>query len=171
LRALVQRLESDRPASRLHLPILQAISQAIGTSLDGDEVLRIALDALTHVTGHEISSLHLLTPDGTTLHLRGDRGLRPPLREINRVLPVGEGVIGRVAATGHTMLLADVSESPDLLPDARAVVKQEGIHAFVCVAIRSRGRILGTLSLGRRTPESFSELEVALVEAARTRSA
>jgi two-component system NtrC family sensor kinase len=39
------------------------------------------------------------------------------------------------------------------------------MRGFVCVPIRSRGRILGTLSLGRRTAERFEEREVALVQA------
>ena len=148
-----------------HVRILHRIGEAISATLDVDEVLRIALDALTHVTGHEISSLHLLSPDGATLHLRGDRGLRPRLREINRVLPTGQGLIGTVAATGKTLHWAHVGESADLLPTARAAVMQEGIHAFVCVPIHSRGRILGALSLGRRTREAFTESEIALVEA------
>ena len=140
-----------------HVRILHRIGEAISATLDVDEVLRIALDALTHVTGHEISSLHLLSADGATLQLRGDRGLRPRLREINRVLPIGQGLIGGVAATGKTLHWAHVSESADLLPAARAAVTKEGIHAFVCVPIQSRGRILGALSLGRRTREAFSE--------------
>jgi signal transduction histidine kinase len=148
-----------------HVRILHRIGEAISATLDVDEVLRIALDALTHVTGHEISSLHLLSPDRSTLHLRGDRGLRPRLREINATLPIGQGLIGRVAATGKTLHWAHVSESADLLPAARAAVTQEGIHAFVCVPISSRGRILGALSLGRRTREAFTEGEIALVEA------
>ncbi|HKQ63961.1 MAG TPA: ATP-binding protein [Methylomirabilota bacterium] len=148
-----------------HVRILHRIGEAISATLDVDEVLRIALDALTHVTGHEISSLHLISPDGATLELRGDRGLRPRLREINSVLQIGQGLIGGVAATGKTLHWAHVSESADLLPAARAAVTQEGIHAFVCVPIQSRGRILGALSLGRRTREAFSESEIALVEA------
>src|SRR6267142_2817892 len=143
----------------------ESTSVNVSATLDVDEVLRIALDALTHVTGHEISSLHLLSADGSTLHLRGDRGLRPRLREINGTLPIGQGLIGGVAATGKTLHWAHVSESADLLPAARAAVTQEGIHAFVCVPINSRGRILGALSLGRRTREAFSESEIALVEA------
>ena len=148
-----------------HVRILHRIGEAISATLDVDEVLRIALDALTHVTGHEISSLHLLSADGATLHLRGDRGLRPRLREINRVLPTGQGLIGGVATSGKTLHWAHVSESEDLLPAARAAVTQEGIHAFVCVPIHSRGRILGALSLGRRSREAFTESEIALVEA------
>src|SRR5882762_1704862 len=166
LRDLVQR-SSASPTVHVepHLRILHRIGAAISATLDVDEVLRIALDALTEVTGHEISSLHLLSPDGATLHLRGDRGLRPRLREINRELPTGQGLIGSVAASGKTVHWAHVSESADLLPAARAAVTEEGIHAFVCVPIQSRGRTLGALSLGRRSRDAFTESEIALVEA------
>ena len=130
-----------------------------------DEVLRTALDALSHVTGHEIASLHLLSDDGQWLLLQGDRGLSPRLREINHRLPVGQGLIGRVGATGETVCLENVVSAPDLFPPARAAVRLDQIRGFVCVPIRSRGRILGTLSLGRQTAEGFDEREVALVQA------
>src|SRR5882762_9296360 len=121
LRKLVRRSAGAPPARvEPHLRILQLIGQAVSASLDVDEVLRIALDALTEVTGHEISSLHLLSPDGATLHLRGDRGLRPRLREINRELPTGQGLIGSVAASGKTVHWANASEAAAVLPAARA---------------------------------------------------
>jgi len=148
-----------------HLRILHVIGEAIGASLDVDVVLRIALDALTQVTGHEISSLHLLSADGAALHLRGDRGLRPRLRELLRMLPAGQGTLGRVAAGGHTVDLADAGASIDLGPSTRAVVDEEGIRAFVCVPVKNRGRPLGVLSLGRRASEPFTQSEIALVEA------
>lgn len=148
-----------------HLSILHAVAQAVGRSLDVEEVLRTALDALTHVTGHEIASLHLLADDGATLELRGERGLSSNLRNVNLRLPVGEGVIGRVAATGETVRSQNVAGSPVLLPAARAIVRREKIRGFVCVPIRSRGRILGTLSLGRQTEAAFDDAEVALLEA------
>jgi signal transduction histidine kinase len=70
-----------------------------------------------------------------------------------------------VAATGQTARLADVVASPNLWQPARHVVEKEGTRAFVCVPLQARGRILGTLSLGRSTPEPFTDAEVALVEA------
>jgi GAF domain-containing protein len=148
-----------------HVRILHTISQAIGASLDVTAVLDTALDALTHVTGHEISSLHLIAPDGVMLRLHGDRGLSTALREMNRQLRLGEGVIGSVAATGVTRRFADVVDAPDLLPAARAIVVKEGVRAFVSVAVQHRGRILGVLSLGRRQPEAFSDVDIELVEA------
>ena len=156
---------SGRAGFDRHLEILHAVAETVGRSLDVEEVLRTALDALTHVTGHEISSLHLLSEDGRTLHLRGDRGLSPELREINRALSVGHGLIGGVAATGKTLNVRNAAQSPDLLPAAKRAVQKDRQRGFLCVPIHSRGRILGTLSLGRQTSQTFGEREVALVEA------
>jgi len=156
---------SDRSGSERHLEILHAVAETVGRSLDVEVVLRTALDALTHVTGHEISSLHLLSEDGRTLQLRGDRGLSLELREINLVLTVGHGLIGGVAATGKTLNVRNAAQSPNLLPAAKRAVQKDRQRAFLCVPIHSRGRILGTLSLGRQTAESFGDREVALVEA------
>jgi two-component system, NtrC family, sensor kinase len=152
-------------AESRHLTILHTVASALGRSLDADDVLKTALTALTEVTGHEISSLHLFSPDGTALLLRGERGLSEALREINRRLPVGQGIIGRVGASGEALVLDKVTESPLLLPAARSCVERDGIRGFVCVPIRAQGRLLGTLSLGRRAPEPFTRDEVRLLEA------
>jgi signal transduction histidine kinase len=165
LQAFVDRNLEPPPVAEPHARVLRSLTQAFSSALDLDETLRLALHALTHVTGHESSSLHLLSPDRKMLHLRGERGLPPRLREINRELPVGVGLIGRVAATGQTARVADVMASPDLWETARPGVEKEGMHAFVCVPLQIRGRILGTLSLGRATPDPFTDAEVALVEA------
>jgi two-component system NtrC family sensor kinase len=148
-----------------HLRILHTVAETVSRSLDVDEVLRTAVDALTAVTGHEIASLHLLSEDGRTLRLHGDRGMSERLRKVNLTLPVGEGLIGRVASTGQSVVIADVTAAPDLFPPAKDAVRSDRIRGFVCVPIRSRGRVLGTLSLGRQTRDPFTELEVALLEA------
>jgi two-component system NtrC family sensor kinase len=148
-----------------HLGIIHTVASALNRSLDVDEVLRTALSALTHVTGHEISSLHLLSPDGRVLQLRGDRGLSERLRAVNRMLPVGKGLIGRVVRDGRPVVLDEVIESPDLLPEARDAVTGDGIHSFVSVPIRAHERILGAMSLGRQVPQPFTPDEVRLLEA------
>ena len=148
-----------------HLEILHTVAEAVNRSLDVDEILRTALDALTHVTGHEIASLHLLSADGRTLQLRGDRGLSASLRQVNQTLTVGHGLIGRVAAAGQSINVRDVIGSPDLLPSAQQAVRGDHIRGFVCVPIRTRGRLIGTLSLGRQTDDPFDDAEVALLEA------
>jgi C4-dicarboxylate-specific signal transduction histidine kinase len=148
-----------------HLRILHTVAATVNRSLDVDEVVRTALAALTDVTGHEIASLHLLDADGATLQLRGERGMSPALRAVNERLPVGEGIIGRVGATGETYNLKNAAEDPGTFAPARPAVQRDAIRGFVSVPIHCRGRILGTLSLGRQTLQAFDESEVALVEA------
>ena len=149
---------------RRHLKILRTVTAAVSRSLNLNEVLQKSVSALTHVTGHEIASLHLISADGRTLLLRGERGFSDRLREVNEALPLGEGLIGRVALTGRARRVDLVGRATDLLPAARQAVLGDGIRGFVCVPIRARHRILGTLSLGRRTPEPFADDEVALLE-------
>jgi signal transduction histidine kinase len=161
-----RRRAPRRPDVEPHLKILHTVAEAVSRTLDVEEVLRTAVDALTRVTGHEISSLHLLSEDGKTLELRGERGMSARLREVNRALPVGAGLIGRVALTGKTVRLDRNYEDPNVLPSAKAAVRREQILGFVCVPIHSRGRILGTLSIGRKTLQPFDKPELALVEAA-----
>src|SRR5881409_2648132 len=154
-----------RPAVQPHLEILHTVAATVSRTLDVDDVLRTAVEALTRVTGHEIASLHLLSEDGGTLHLRGERGMSPGLRAVNQMLPVGQGLIGRVAATGRTVRVEKNYADPDLLPAARAAVEAAAIHGFVCVPIRAQGRVIGTLSLGRQVPEPFTVEEIRLLEA------
>jgi len=146
-----------------HLDVLRTIAGAV-SSLDVDEVVETSLAALTHVTGHELSSLHLISTDGTQLLLRGDRGLSPSLREVNRALPVGRGLVGGVAQSGVARRLDDVASARDLLPEAQAAVTADGIRAFVCVPVRARQTVLGTLSLGRQAGASFTDDETALLQ-------
>jgi signal transduction histidine kinase len=161
-----RRRAPARRAVQPHLKILHTVAEAVSRTLDVDEVVRTAVEALTGVTGYEISSLHLISEDGKTLELRGERGMSPRLREVNRSLPVGEGLIGHVATSGKTVRIDRNYEDPNVLPSARAAVRREQINGFVCVPIHSRGRVLGTLSLGRKTPDPFDRQELALLEAA-----
>jgi len=148
-----------------HLKILYTVAETVSRTLDVEAVLRTALEALTHVTGHEIASFHLLSADGNTLELRGHRGLSPRLREVNRLLPVGQGLIGRAAAAGKAVTVKDVQASSDLLPSAEDAVRRDDIHGFVSVPIQARGRLHGMLSLGRQTLDPFDDEDVALLEA------
>ena len=146
-----------------HLDVLRTIAEAV-SSLDVDEVVETSLAALTHVTGHEISSLHLISADGSQLLLRGDRGLSESLRDVNRTLPMGRGLVGGVALSGVARRLDDVAAARDLLPEAHAAVTADGIRAFVCVPVRARQTVLGTLALGRQAGAGFTDDETALLQ-------
>ena len=158
-----QQVKRPSPSVR-HLRVLRIVSEAVSQSLDLEEVLDRSLSALTHVTGYEIASLHLISPDGTKLLLRGERGMSDGLREANLILPMGRGLIGSVGHTGKACRIDDAAASPSVLPAARAAVVADSIRAFVCVPIRARQRVLGTLSLGRQRGSRFTDQEIFLIE-------
>src|SRR5438876_293354 len=144
-----------RPAVQLHLEILHTVAATVSRTLNVDDVLRTAVEALTRVTGHEIASLHLLSEDGRTLHLRGERGMSPGLRAVNQMLPVGQGLIGRVAATGQTVRVEKNYADPGLLPAARAAVRRERIRRLRIVtdeATRAARIIQNLLLFARQSP-------------------
>jgi signal transduction histidine kinase len=157
------------PAADHRLAILYAIAEAVTRHLTLDDALPTALDALVRVTGHEISSLHLLSHDRRMLHLVAERGMSRELRDLNRRLPVGQGLLGTVAATGTLLRLGDVRRSPALLTEVRSVVTRDRLRSLLCAPIVSRGHVLGTLTLGRRTTRAFSDHDVTLVQAAADR--
>src|SRR5437867_12952916 len=122
-----------RPAVQPHLEILHTVAATVSRTLDVDDVLRTAVEALTRVTGHEIASLHLLSEDGGTLHLRCERGMSPGLRAVNQMLPVGQGLIGRVSATGRTVLVEKNYADADLFTAYRAAVRRQLNLGYVLV--------------------------------------
>lgn len=148
-----------------HLRILHAIAEAASHSFQLDDILTAALDALGELTGPQPVSLHLLSSDGTAFDLQAARGLSPRLRDLTRKVPLGQALIGRIAARGETLHVPDVVESKELLPAERVVLEQEEIRAFVGVPLESRDHVLGVLFLGQRKPRSFDPPEIALLEA------
>ena len=142
----------------LHLKILHTVAETVSRSLDVEEVLRTAVDALTHVTGHEISSLHLLSEDGAhPAPARASAGCPTRLREVNRVLAVGHRAHrARRRHRRRPSTSKNVGESPNLLP-ARQV---GGAARAACAASSAwpstaAAGMLGTLSLGRQIRDAL----------------
>jgi Nif-specific regulatory protein len=67
----------------------------------------------------------------------------------------GEGVVGRVVASGQTMVVARISEEPMFLNRTASRPDKADI-SFVSVPIKLRGEVLGSLSADRVFDESVS---------------
>ena len=68
------------------------------------------------------------------------------------ILPPGYGISGRVVATGQTFWTSDILAEPGVqLPDeVRQNVLSSGDHAFMCVPLRAKGKIIGAIALNDR---------------------
>jgi signal transduction histidine kinase len=125
---------------------INAVAVAISEQSSLVPLLNRALDAVLEATGLSGGLAHLLDEENESLKLISHRGLEPA--EADRHLAIGEGMIGRAAASGE-MLIATNAAS-----DGR-----------ISVPMIARGRVRGVLSFyqtgqtGQTEPRLFTDHE------------
>ena len=108
----------------------------------------------------EVCSIYAMRP-GDLLELAATEGLRPESVGLTR-LRVGEGIVGRVAATAHPLNLPDAQNHPDFA--YRPETGEEPYASMVAVPVRRAGRTLGVLAVQNRAPRLYQTEEVEALE-------
>jgi phosphotransferase system, enzyme I, PtsP len=98
---------------------------------------------------------------GEVLELFATEGLRPAAVHRTR-LRVGEGLVGVIAATARPLALADAQLHPDFA--FRPETGEEIYHSLMGVPILRGGQVLGVLVVQNRTPRSYSEDEIEVLQ-------
>ena len=107
---------TTRPSELLRqLEVIRAVGETLG-STDPHEVTETALAMLPQVACHDVALLHLLARDGEHLFLQGNRGVSAALLEVSRVLALGSGLLGEVAASGHPRRVTELTRSIEVPP-------------------------------------------------------
>ena len=60
---------------------------------------------------------------------------------------IGEGIIGEVVKSGNPIVIPHISDEPRYLNKTRATDKSEDEDSFICVPIKAKNEIIGTLSM------------------------
>lgn len=142
------------------LAALNRISGAVSSSLNLNEVMVAAVDSVMELMESEAGEVWLLDETGKELVLAVHRGLFPEsFREIS-VLQVGEGFPGQVVLKGEPIFTQNLSEEALFL---RHSVKDHKFQFFVCLPLKSRGRVVGTLDIASREPRELSSRDLQLL--------
>jgi Nif-specific regulatory protein len=130
------------------LRLLFEVSQALnGAASELAGHLDEALALMARYTGMMRGAFYLIAPNGDIV-MEAAYGLNPTERRRAHYRP-GEGVIGRVAATGMAMAVPSVSQEPLFLNRTKARdLKREDV-SFICVPIILDGRTIGAISADR----------------------
>jgi two-component system, NtrC family, sensor kinase len=152
--------ESRRRADEL--AALHATSQLITARLDVASVLdRISLSmpALIGASGCGIALFnsertHVVQAAAYGFHSEEWRTLS---------VPVGEGIIGRVAADGTPIRVADVQT--DSRSARREIDEREGIRSLLCAPLKVVGVVIGVVSAFSTRPGSFTAHHQRVLEA------
>jgi Nif-specific regulatory protein len=135
------------------LRLLFEVSQALeGPSALADH-LETALELMARYTGMMRGALWLVGPEGDDIALEASYGLKHSEKR-RAHYKMGEGVTGKVIATGKPVVVPNVSKEPLFLNRTGARDLQKEEIAFICVPITLGGETVGALSADRLFADS-----------------
>lgn len=132
------------------LVTLAEIGEEVNASLNLDEVLAHTAVLIKRHIDYELFGVLLVDSDGLYLQHRFAIGYPPGLAENLRV-PIGQGITGTAAATGHSVRVSDVSEDP------RYINAIESVRSELAVPLMLRGKCVGVLDIQSQHPDYFTK--------------
>lgn len=137
------------------IEILQEISTVVVHERDIHNIIDSILDILSRKMEMHRATLALC--QGDMLQIEVSRGLADTEKK-RGIYHLGEGITGRVALSGESLCVPDISKDKIFLNRTGAHKKNEHT-AFICVPIIRMERIVGTLSVERPSadPEQLAK--------------
>jgi len=122
------------------LATLTQIGEEVNASLDLDEVLARTAALIKKHIDYEIFGVLLLDESTQTLKHRFSIGYNRELAA-NLVIPVGQGITGTAAATGHAVRVCDVTKDP------RYINAIDAVRSELAVPLMAQGKCIGVLDI------------------------
>lgn len=159
LRRLTRELIDERAVSSAltarvnELRALLEASKAVNAVLEPDEVLRIILSSALDLLEGAHGSVMLLRDDDTleAVCVVGNDAAR------GVVVSVGEGIAGRVAATGDPLLISGVASTEDF---PGLVERAKPVRSAMSVPLRNRDELLGVLNCNANGNREYDEYDL-----------
>jgi GAF domain-containing protein len=155
------RLHAEIVQRAEELTALNRTSQLITARLDLPSVLDTISRSVTSLMGSSGCGIGLFNADHTAIDHVAAHGFRTSEWSVLS-MPLGEGIIGRAAASGEPVRSDDLAEDPRSAQ--RDVDEKEGIRAMLSVPLRVAGEIIGVISAFSRTHGFFTDRHQTLLE-------
>jgi len=142
--------ETHSEVSAEALATLAQIGEEVNASLDLDEVLaRIAALIKKHID-YEIFGVLLVDENLRALKHRFSIGYSRDLAA-NLVIPLGQGITGTAAATGHAVRVSDVTKDP------RYINAIDSVRSELAVPLMLQGKCVGVLDIQSNHLDYFTK--------------
>ncbi|MFQ5846389.1 MAG: GAF domain-containing protein [Candidatus Methylomirabilales bacterium] len=145
----IRRVAHEALARNRELTFLNALGEAVGQSLNQEEVLRAALEKIGELEEVQSAYILLREPEGEGVKLAGDDATA--CRE-----GAPAAVEAEVLREGLPRCYPDVSDAPDLHP----IPIPPGAGSFLLIPLSGRGWVAGVLGVFSRLPARFDEVAV-----------
>jgi phosphoserine phosphatase RsbU/P len=131
------------------LQTLAEIGEEVNSSLDLDEVLARTAALIKRHIDYEIFGVLMFESDGSYLKHRFSIGYAKELAESLRI-PLGQGITGTAAATGHPVRVSDTAKDP------RYISAIESVRSELAVPLMLQGKCIGVLDIQSRHEGYFT---------------
>ena len=147
LRDVTEKVALEQRITRQNedLSAINLISETLSSSINMHDVISRVLEKVLEIMNIETGLIFLLNERTNTLKCFHSFGLPDYITDTLKELKIGEGIAGRVAATGEPIIIENASEDIRITSVA---FKRSGIKSFASIPIRSRTRFLGVMNIG-----------------------
>jgi two-component sensor histidine kinase len=160
--ALEKAALHDRMRQQIQeLSMLAEVSRAVTSPLYLDEMLKVVAEMAAQVMGAQATSLRLLDEAAQRLVLRATHNIAATDEQIEAI-PVGESIVGQVAATGKAIMVPDVRDDGRYLK--RDLARHQGWVSLLSVPLVVRDRVVGVFSCYTGARHEFTPKEVELFQ-------
>jgi GAF domain-containing protein len=132
---------------------MQAVTDVELSHLSLEELERNLLDRIRHLLHGDFAMILLLTRDETNLFLSASTGIATGFEEqtLRQILvPLGQGVSGRIAAERKPIIIDDLNTIEIINP----VLRELGIRSLVGAPLMVKERVIGVVQVGTFRPIS-----------------
>ncbi len=158
------RLLTDEVKRRVdQLAAITTVAASVSQSLDLNNVLKTALQAVLDITSAEAGGISMIEPETGEVVLRAQQGWMNDFVNTRSIrVPLGMGMSGRVIAADNVIVWNDLEQASELhVPSFR----DEPFGSIVMAPMHARGRIVGLLSLMSAKKNAFNEEIVSVLRA------
>lgn len=139
---------------------LASVARAVNRSLEPNDVLSAAVEAITDALPVDGAVIRQLDPNTGRLTVAAGSGVSERYLASAGALAFGEGLAGQVVLRDQPVVVEDTRADARLSSAAR----DEGIVAAAVLPIRARDATLGTLSTFCRAPRRFRAADLELLQ-------
>jgi diguanylate cyclase (GGDEF)-like protein len=135
------------------------IAMTTNRSLELKEILENTLDKILEVMQFQAGAIRLVDPEGAKLVLKASRGLPPDFTQKYKEIPVEDMIAGQVATSGYPVVIEDAH----LSPHQDSPIFRMGFISLVAIPLKSKDRVVGTMTGASRVPRSFAPQDLELM--------
>lgn len=124
--------------------------------------IQAALDTIAGAFEARTATLHVADLRERRLHMVAYRGIPDHIAAITREIPFGKGMAGICAERLGPVQVCNVQT--DESGHARPGAKETGVAGAIVVPVMEKGRLVGTLGIGKSEEHDYSDAEQKTLE-------